>query len=666
MNSREFSIKAVALFIVFAVLMSFTAVPSAGAQSSQSPTFSIQSYPLLANSHIAVDLNGDGILDLAGPGANGAAVMLGNANGTFQARVNFPAGGQTQDLAAGDFNSDGKQDLAVTINSPQISLSLLTGNGDGTFNAPVNFPNTTGFDAPVIVAADVNNDTRLDLLIAHTLACFTAPCVSSDDLTIMLGNGNGTFQSSQMNVGIGMSEIAVGDFNRDGFKDLAMSGSSARLYLLRGNGDGTFVQQPTQTLLPGDNHLGEDGTDIDVGDFNRDSIQDLVVAVSLNGSRTVILIGNGDGTFRPPHIITEPEIRIPHYQAVADYNGDGSQDLALSLGWGFQGMIEILNGNGDGTFQPLVLYDPAPGDSSTAGGDLITADFNRDGRPDLALQVRGAFPALHILINTTNGGSAPPTQAPPAAPVLLSPANGARLPINQGIPFSWSAVPGAAAYEIQFDDSSSFSAPLIAAQTGLTQTQTTQTFTSERRFWWRVRARTAAGINGAWSSVRSFDIKRNAPSLPTPTRTPTVTGPTLTPTAAPPTATVTRTPTSAPASATSIPASPTATRTATAIQPSAIPSLTPTRTPTTAAADTVSIQLAEYSAGNDELRVEATGSNASATLSVYVTSTNTFIGTLGNEGGGRYRADLPWPTNPQNITVRSSLGGSASRTVTLK
>jgi hypothetical protein len=65
------------------------------------------------------------------------------------------------------------------------------------------------------------------------------------------------------------------------------------------------------------------------------------------------------------------------------------------------------------------------------------------------------------------------------------------------------------------------------------------------------------------------------------------------------------------------------------------------------------------------LRVEATGSNASATLSVYVTSTNTFIGTLRNEGG-RYRGDFSWSTNPQNITVRSSLGGSASRTVTLK
>jgi hypothetical protein len=610
---------------------------------AQSPTFAKIDYPLLGNSHIAVDLNGDGILDLAGPGAVGAAVMLGNADGIFRARVDFPAGGQSQDLAAGDFNSDGKQDLAVTINSPEISLSLLTGNGDGTFNAPVNFPNTTGFDAPVIVAADVNNDTQLDLLIAHTLACFTAPCVAADDLTIMLGNGNGTFQSSQMNVGIGMAEIAVGDFNRDGLKDLAIAGSSARLYLLQGNGNGTFTQQPTLQLITED-PFGRDGTDVDVGDFNRDGIQDLVVAVALNGSKTVVLIGNGDGSFRTPLVITEPAIRIPHYQAVADYNGDGSQDLALSLGWGFQGMIEILNGNGDGTFQPLVLYDPAPADSSTAGGDLIAGDFNRDGRPDLALQVRGAFPALHVMINTTNGGTAPPTPTPLPAPTLLSPANNAKMPINQSIPFSWSAVPGAATYEIQFDDSSSFTNPLFAAQTGLIQTHTTQTFTSERRFWWRVRARTAGQVNGTWSTARSTDIRRDAPPLPTATPLPS------TPTVAAPTSTALPTPTSTQPTPTSLP-----------------PTVTPTRTPTpTIPADTVSIQLAEYSAGNRALRVEATGSNASVTLTVYVTSTNTLIGTLRNEGGGRYRGDFSWPTNPQTITVRSSLGGSASRTVILK
>ena len=633
---------------VICSMVIFVFTTHAAAQSTQSPTFTIQSYPLLGNSHIAVDLNGDGILDLTGPGANGAAVMLGNADGTFRARVDFPTGGQTQDLAAGDFNSDGRQDLAVSIFTEQTSLSLLTGNGDGTFNAPLNFPNTTGSDSPVIVATDVNNDTRLDLLIAHSFACFTPPCVSSDDLTIMLGNGNGTFQSSQMDVGIGMAEIAVGDFNRDGFKDLAIAGSSARLYLLRGNGDGTFVQQPTLQLIT-ENTFGRDGTDVDVGDFNRDGIQDLVVAVALNGSNTVILIGNGDGTFRAPHVITEPNIRIPHYQAVADYNGDGSQDLAIALGDGSAGLMEILKGNGDGTFQPLVMYDVPPPTSSIAGGHIVAGDFNRDGRPDLALQVRGAFPAFHILINTTNA----PPPGPPAAPSLVSPANNAILPLNQSITFSWNPVTGAATYQIQIDDASTFSSPILS-RTGITQTQTSHTLTSERTFWWRVRGRTSSGTNGAWSTVRSFEIRRI--TSPTPTRTPTATQPAPTSTLAPSTATnVLSTSTSA------LPTS-----TVTAIPPTATPVLSsPTATPT-AAPDTISIQLAEYSSGNRELRVEATGSNASATLTVYVTSTNTLIGTLRNEGGGRYRGDFSWSTNPQNITVRSNLGGSANRTVTLK
>ena len=90
MVKKRFWTKGKSLLIALSVLISFTSIPLAAAQSTQSPTFTIQSYPLLGNSHIAVDVNGDGILDLAGPGASGAAVMLGNADGTFRARVNYP------------------------------------------------------------------------------------------------------------------------------------------------------------------------------------------------------------------------------------------------------------------------------------------------------------------------------------------------------------------------------------------------------------------------------------------------------------------------------------------------------------------------------------------------------------------------------------------------
>jgi hypothetical protein len=80
----------------------------------------------------------------------------------------------------------------------------------------------------------------------------------------------------------------------------------------------------------------------------------------------------------------------------------------------------------------------------------------------------------------------------------------------------------------------------------------------------------------------------------------------------------------------------------------------------------VSIQIAEYDEGNEELRVEATSTSGNVTLQLFVTATNQQIGTLENDGGGRYRGNFDWPANPQNITVRSSLGGSASRNVTLK
>ncbi len=128
-----------------------------------------------------------------------------------------------------------------------------------------------------------------------------------------------------------------------------------------------------------------DNTDIDVADVNGDTIDDLVVALSLNGSKTVILVGNGDGSFREPHFIPEPRQRVPQYQAVADYNGDGRQDLAIAVAWGTEGLMEIRNGNGDGTFGPVVMYLVPPPLSSIGGLKIVAGDFNRDGKQDLAL-----------------------------------------------------------------------------------------------------------------------------------------------------------------------------------------------------------------------------------------------------------------------------------------
>src|SRR5687768_542799 len=313
-------------------LMSLAIIFSQITASGQSATFTRTDYPILGNNHIVADLNGDGIPDLAASGAFGVGVMLGNGDGTFRPRVNYPAGAQSQDLAAGDFNGDGRIDLAVSLNSAAFSLGLLTGNGDGTFNAPVTFDNTGALeDSPAIVATDLDNDGRLDVVLAHMLACFVSPCVAARNITVMLGFGDGTFQTPfEIDVGTGMSRIAVGDFNSDGIKDLGIAGDRSQVYILLGIGNGSFLKQPTINLLS-EGTIGVDGTDIDVADLNGDTIEDLVVAIALNGSRTAIMLGNNDGTFQPARIITEPRLRVPQYQVIADFNRDGRLDLALSL-----------------------------------------------------------------------------------------------------------------------------------------------------------------------------------------------------------------------------------------------------------------------------------------------------------------------------------------------
>jgi hypothetical protein len=516
---------------------------AATAQAAAQPAaFTTQTYPLLGNTQVAADLNGDGKLDLAGSGLNSATVMLNNGDGTFGPKVSYPAAGQTQDVAAGDFNGDGRTDLAVTIDTPQISLSLLVGNGDGTFGPPVNFPSTSGADSPSVLAVDLNNDGKLDLAVMHSIACFTAPCTPASTITVMLGNGNGTFQSREIEVGTGMHRLSSGDFNRDGVIDLAIGAENTRLYTLLGAGDGTFVQQPTIFLVPGGD-LFSAGNDVAVADFNGDAIQDLAVALG-NGDGTAILIGNGNGTFEEPSRVLDNAVDAPQSLAAADYNRDGFQDIARAIGFGNRGLMDILHGNGDGTFQPAVRYLVPPPLSSQGGITMISADFNADSRPDIALTVGGATAALKVSINST-GAPPPPPQATPT----------------------------------------------------------------------RTATRTAT-----------------PPPPPQSTSTPT------------------RTPTSTPSATTTIISTPTRTPTATPIRP----------------ADSVSITRAEYSSGNRELRVEATSSSSSATLKAYVTSTGQLIGTLTNEGGGRYRGQFSWPSNPQNITVRSNLGGSASRTVSPK
>ncbi len=485
----------------------FACLASAAAAGAQAPTFARADYPQIGGHFVAADFNGDGRLDLAGGAVKAVAVLLNNGSGGFAARAEFPVADFQQDLAAGDFNGDGNMDLAVTINNPQIGVSLLAGNGDGTFDAAVNLPNAAGADSPSIVATDLDGDARVDLVIAHSMACYVAPCVTSELMSVLIGRGDGTFQPARLvQVGRGMARIAVGDFNRDGIKDLAIAGDSSRLYRMYGVGDGTFVQQPTITLTA--DTFGVAGTDVDVADFNGDAIQDVVVVIGTNGSRTAVLIGNADGSFRPPLILTDANLSIPQHAAVADYNGDGFQDLAVGVGDGSFGLMKMYNGNGNGTFQaPIQMLIP-PDKSSIGTVGLITAALNSDTKPDLVLGIGGAFPGLAVLLNATSLAP-PPT---PSAPSLLSPAPDATP--AQPIAFDWTDVSAATSYRIQIDDGSDFANPVLDRLVTPSQF-TAPFFLNVRRHWWRVRGINANGTAGAWSSIRRFTPQSSSPP-PTP------------------------------------------------------------------------------------------------------------------------------------------------------
>lgn len=685
-------------FIISFVLISFVIFLAQINALAQSPTFARTDYPILGNNHIVADLNGDGIPDLAATGASGVSVMLGTGDGTFRPRINFPAGAQSQDLASGDFNGDGRIDLAVSLISPEFSLALLTGNGDGTFNAPVTFANTaTQDDSPAIVATDLDNDGRLDVVLAHMLSCFVTPCAAARNITVMLGLGDGTFQTPfEIEIGTGMSRIAVGDFNSDGIKDLGIAGDQAQVYVLLGIGNGSFLKQPTINLLASGT-LGVDGTDIDVADLNGDTIQDLVVAIGLNGSRTAILLGNNDGTFQPARIITEPRLRVPQYQVIADFNRDGFPDLALSLANGTEGLFEIRNGNGDGTFGSPVLYAVPPPLSSVGGGTIVTGDFNRDGRPDIALPIAGANPGLAGLVNSTGSVSVAPAYGSiTATPSTIASGSSTEIRIN--------LVSGAVApsngftFTLSSSNSTVLSVPSSVFMPG---------GASSVRF--AATARNVTTTQNVNIRIRNNQLGRRdltvtvTPATPAPApltlsaltlASSSVVGGnsvqgTVTLSAAAPSATVVTLASSS--AAASVPASVTvaagarsasftvsttavnATTSATISGSFGGVSRSATLTINTVAApppppstDTVRITRAEYESSKRVLRVEATSTSSNATLRVFVTATGQLLGTLSNNGGGQYRAELSVATNPQNITVRSSLGGVATSSVAAK
>lgn len=291
-------------------------------------------------------------------------------------------------VIAGDFNGDGKQDVATIIDN---SVAVLLGNGDGTFQPPLVTTPVT-YAQWSAVAADFNGDGILDIALSVT----TGAGNMTNAVQILLGNGDGTFQLlSQLAGTCSGSAIVVGDFNRDGKPDIAAScnlSGGAGLQILLGNGNGTF-QAPITYASP------DVVFSLAVADFNGDGFSDLAVQASTN---LAILFGNGDGTFQPQVSLNQQANCYLNCIAAADFTGDGKMGLAV---YSDNNVISILLGNGNGTFQPPVSY---PVDGAVSYGypsPLVIADLNHDGVPDIAAEGSG----LSVLLGKGDGTFGPAT-----------------------------------------------------------------------------------------------------------------------------------------------------------------------------------------------------------------------------------------------------------------
>ncbi len=318
------------------------------------------------------DFNGDGKLDMAVPvysiGAPLADVniFLGKGNGTFGAGPAFPLAGQNVNNAAvGDFNGDGKPDLALSL--PDASeVQVLLGNGDGSFTplTPIYIPEGVfKVDTGVF-----NSNGKTDLV------------VTAYEITILMGNGDGTFTAKpSIPITGGAAATVVGDFNGDGIADLAVADNGSEfapssLTILLGRGDGNFTELPSSPAT------GIEPLAIAAADFNGDGILDLAVTNLNDGypllGTVTILIGRGNGMFVP--VAVSPVTgSVPYSVEVADFNGDGKPDLAVANAG--SNTITVLLGAGNGHFAPPI--------SPAVGTDPVFAavgDFNGDGVPDLA------------------------------------------------------------------------------------------------------------------------------------------------------------------------------------------------------------------------------------------------------------------------------------------
>jgi hypothetical protein len=383
--------------------------------------YPVGSYPMGIT---AADLTGSGTLDLVVAdyalfgGTTGISILRGNGDGTFQDAQTIPSGGEGPqgpwDVKAVDFISHGIPDLVVS-NYRGDNLSLLLGNGDGTFAEPRPF-------------AFVLDPTDFQVIGSSGTPDFAVINANRGRIEVIRA-GNSTFY----NTGTLPTAIATGDFRGIGILDLVVSNrQSNTVSVLLGNDDGTFQQARNYGT-------GAHPLEVIVGDFTGNGILDLATA-NYDSNNVTIFLGNGDGQF---HFAgTFPVGPNPSSLAAGDFARNGILDLAVSSS--SSGTVTVLMGNGDGTFQPPLFF---PADASA--NHVAVADLNGDNFPDIVV-TNQLSNDVSVLLNDGNWQNLPwvalnrgtgEPEAHPYVPVLPGP--------HAALAQAWSAVPGQALDDIR-------------------------------------------------------------------------------------------------------------------------------------------------------------------------------------------------------------------------